>query len=226
MASERLYTGAMRLGVFDSGIGGEAIAAALRLHFPLADICTVSDTNNLPYGEKSLNELRRLTDAAIQPIIGSDVIVIACNSATTAAIDWLRQRYPQQQFIGIEPMLKPAAELTKTKVVAVCATPATLASPRYKQLRQTYTSDITVLEPDCSAWAQMIEDNAMSTETLQIQIEALLANNADVIVLGCTHYHWIKDGIVQLAGGQAVVLEPSDAIAARVSAMVGRSSRF
>lgn len=206
----------MKLGVFDSGIGGEAVAAALQSHFPEATITTVNDRAHLPYGDKSAAEIQRLTDRAIQPLLGSDVIVIACNSATTAAIDWLRQTYPQQQFIGIEPMVRPAAEQTKTGIIAVCATPATLASTRYKTLKQTYASGVVVLEPDCAQWAQMIEDNAMNEQALSAQITLLLAQNADVIVLGCTHYHWIKEDILRIANHKALVLDPSDAIANRV----------
>lgn len=210
----------MKLGVFDSGIGGEAIALALSNYFPDADITTINDAAHLPYGDKTRDEIRTLTDAAIQPLFGNDVIVIACNSATAAAIDWLREKYPHQRFIGIEPMIKPAAEQTKTGVVAVCATPATLASTRYNDLKQRYGSDMTILEPDCRSWASMIEENAMNEQILADEIHRVLDNDADIIVLGCTHYHWIKKDILELASGRALVLDPSDAIAARVKTLL------
>lgn len=206
----------MNIGVFDSGIGGEAVAASLRQQFPDATITTVNDRANLPYGDKPPEVIRRLTNTAIQPLLGNDVIVIACNSATAAAIDWLRDTYRDQPFIGLEPMVKPAAAQSKSKVIAVCATPATLASGRYHHLKQTYAANITVLEPDCRTWARMIEDNAMNEQLLESQINALLDQHADVIVLGCTHYHWIKDDIVRLANNRAAVIDPSDAIASRV----------
>lgn len=206
----------MKLSVFDSGIGGEAIAEALRREFPNADIMAVNDRAHMPYGDKTAEEIQALTDTAIQPLLGRDVIVIACNSATTAAIDFLRANYPKQKFIGIEPMIKSAAALTKTGIIAVCATPATLKSSRYQELKTKFAQHVSVLEPDCSTWAKMIEDNDVNETLIAREIEQALAQNADVIVLGCTHYHWIKDEIEQLAHSRATVLEPSEAIGRRV----------
>lgn len=208
----------MRIGVFDSGIGGEAVAQALRLQFPSAEIYTVNDKENVPYGSKTTDEITRLTDAAIQPLLlrDCDVIVIACNSATTAAIGTLRGRYPEQFFIGIEPMIKTAAMQTKTGVVAICATPATLQSARYEELKSAYGSKLVYIEPDCSDWASLIESNTIAREHIDEIVLGATAKNADVIVLGCTHYHWIKEEIRVAADGNVTVLEPSDAIGRRV----------
>ena len=212
----------MKLGVFDSGIGGEAVAAALQETFPEATIITVNDRANVPYGDKTPDEVIRLTDAAIQPLLEKqcDVIVIACNTATTAAISTLRERYPNQKFIGIEPMIKPAAEHTATETIAVCATPATLASDRYRDLLARYGKHLRVIEPDCSEWAYLIENNQLNHERIKAVIEPVIQEGADVIVLGCTHYHWIKDDIIALAQGRAEILEPSEAIGRRVSSLL------
>lgn len=212
----------MKLGVFDSGIGGEAVAAALRVTFPTADITTVNDRANVPYGEKSRADVVRLTDAAIQPLLAAacDVIILACNTATTAAIATLRARYPAQKFIGIEPMIKPAATVTTSGIIAVCATPATLASDRYRDLIATYGANLTVIEPDCHDWAHMIEHSQINHQKIADTIESVCAQGADVIVLGCTHYHWIKDDIIALTNGRAIVLEPSEAIGRRVSQLL------
>lgn len=213
----------MKLGVFDSGIGGEAVAAALRKTFPVAEILTVNDRKNVPYGDKTNDEIIRLTNTAIQPLLAAqcDVIILACNSATAAAISTLRSHYPSQKFIGIEPMIKPAAGQTKTKTIAVFATPATLASTRYKTLVRTYGQDLTIIEPDCSTWAFMIENNAINHQEIEQTVRDVCARGADVIVLGCTHYHWIKELVVEIAAGQAVVLEPSEAIGLRVKKLLG-----
>jgi len=213
----------MKLGVFDSGIGGEAVAAALRKTFPVAEILTVNDRKNVPYGDKTNDEIIRLTDTAIQPLLAAqcDVIILACNSATASAISTLRSQYPSQKFIGIEPMIKPAAGQTKTKTIAVFATPATLASTRYKTLVRTYGQDLTIIEPDCSTWAFMIENNAINHQEIEQTVRDVCARSADVIVLGCTHYHWIKELVVEIAAGQAVVLEPSEAIGLRVKKLLG-----
>lgn len=212
----------MRIGVFDSGIGGEAIAAALEKQFPASEVLVVNDRKNIPYGSKPPHEIEQLTNAAIQPLLASkcDVIIIACNTATTAAITTLRTRYPSQFFIGIEPMIKTAAKTTKTGVVAVCATPATLASGRYHELKQHFGRHLHYIEPDCSNWASLIEANQMTRQHIDSMTREVLRSNADVIVLGCTHYHWIKDEIVKAAGTNATVLEPSEAIGRRVKELL------
>jgi glutamate racemase len=212
----------MKLGVFDSGIGGEAVAASLRDYFPNAEIIVVNDKANVPYGDKTSLEIINLTDAAIQPILMAPckVIIIACNTATALAIDTLRSRYPNQLFIGIEPMLKPAALLTKSGVIGVCATPATVTSTRYKQLRSTYANALEIIEPDCRTWARMIEDNTLNHLEITQTINELCEKGADVIVLGCTHYHWIKKLISDIAEGRAVILEPSEAIGRRVAGLL------
>lgn len=208
----------MKLGVFDSGIGGQAVAAALSTAFPQATVLVVNDRKNVPYGDKSPQEIIRLTDAAIQPLLREhcDVIVIACNTATAVAIKHLRDHYPQQAFIGIEPMIKTAASLTKSNTVAVCATPATLASSRYKQLIVSHAQHLTILEPDCSEWAYMIEHNQLNKQHVTTVIQDSCSQGADVIVLGCTHYHWIKELILQIVPPSVHVIEPSEAIAARI----------
>ncbi|MGB3024130.1 MAG: aspartate/glutamate racemase family protein [Candidatus Saccharimonadales bacterium] len=213
----------MKIGIFDSGIGGEAVARDLKVHFPEATIVSVSDRANLPYGSKTPEHIIALTDAALQPLFVArcDVIVIACNTATTNALPALRQRYPSQQFIGIEPMVKTAASLTKTHTIAVCATPATLASDRYHSLKAEYAHALTVCEPDCSSWASMIENNTVNEAIIHSTIESVIAEGADVIVLGCTHYHWIKSLIESIADNHACVIEPTDSIARRITQLVG-----
>jgi len=216
----------MKLGVFDSGIGGEAVAAALRHTFPSAAIHTVNDRAHVPYGNKSPREVIRLTNAAIQPLLAekSDVIILACNTATALAIEWLRDRYPTQKFIGIEPMIKTAASLTKNKIIAVCATPATLTSNRYAELVRTYGADLCIIEPDCNQWAYRIENNQLNHAHVKQIIDDACHQGADVIVLGCTHYHWIKELVIALADGRATVIEPSEAIGRRVQQLLAMSA--
>ena len=212
----------MKLGVFDSGIGGEAVAVALQKTFPEAEIITVNDHDNVPYGEKSKNAVIALTDAAIQPLLKAqcDVIILACNTATALAIEQLRREYPHQKFIGIEPMIKTAAAATKTGTIAVCATRATLGSMRYSELMERYGKGLKVIEPDCSQWAYWIEHNQLNHDHVKEIIDNVCNSDADVIVLGCTHYHWIKEDIIALADGRAVVLEPSEAIGRQVTALL------
>lgn len=208
----------MKLGVFDSGIGGEAVAESLKKEFPTAQIITVNDRDNVPYGDKTPADVIHLTMAAIQPLLDADcdIIIIACNTATTIAIEHLRIVFPGQKFIGLEPMVKPAAHLTKSHTIAVCATPATLTSQRYTNLLKKYALHLEILEPDCSQWAYWIENNSINRQHIESTINDVCARGADVIVLACTHYHWIKELIADIADGRAVVIEPSEAIARRV----------
>lgn len=217
----------MKLGIFDSGIGGEAVATALRETFPDAQIDTVNDRTHIPYGDKTPSQVREFTEIAIRPFLDDsyDVIILACNTATAIAIDYLRRAHPNQKFIGIEPMIKTAASLTKTRTIAVCATPGTLASNRYKQLVATYGTHLDIIEPDCSDWAYLIENNQLNRLDIEATINQLCRHDADVIVLGCTHYHWIKSLINELVDGRAVVIEPSEAIGRRVVQLLELSSK-
>ena len=219
---EPYYTTYMKLGVFDSGIGGKAVAEFLQRQFPAADVIRVDDHRHVPYGDKPLDTVRTLTDAAIQPLLsaGCDIIVLACNTATAASIEFLRAKYPNQKFIGLEPMIKPASEQTKTGVIAICATPATLSSERYGNLKRTYGNRLTILEPDCSEWARLIEDSRINEAQIRRTIEDLLARRADVIVLGCTHYHWIRALIEDVVADRDTILDPSLAITARIKQLL------
>lgn len=208
----------MQIGVFDSGIGGEAVAARLRELLPQAQVITAHDHGNVPYGSRSEDEVYRLTKRAIQPLLQShcEAIVLACNTATAAAIDRLRSDYPSTAFVGLEPMVKPASTMSDSKTIVVCATPATLRSQRYQRLKTDWASEITVLEPDCSVWATTIESGRPDEVDLEPVVSAVEQQAADVVVLACTHYHWIKAQVELAVGPQVRVLEPSDAIAAQI----------
>lgn len=212
----------MRIGVFDSGIGGEAVARKLQDLLPDAEIMSVNDHDHVPYGTKTPDEIITLTTAAIQPLISKscDAIVIACNTATTVAIRSLRQTYPATNFIGIEPMIKPAATMTKTGSIAVFATPQTLLSPRYHELKHTWAKNINVIEPDCHDWAELIENGKSNDIPVERTIATLVDKNVDVVVLGCTHYHRIKERIADAAGQHVTILEPTDAIAGRIKSLL------
>lgn len=208
----------MRLGVFDSGIGGQAVAERLAELLPDAEIISINDHDNVPYGDRLTQDIIELSDSAMQPLFDAkcDAIIIACNTVTTVAIHILRARYPGVIFIGIEPMVKPAASLTKTKTIAVLATPATLKSDQYAQLKRLWAADITVIEPDCSAWAALIESGHTQHIPIENTVSELIRQQADVIVLACTHFHWLKKRAEDAAGSRATVLEPSDAISDRI----------
>lgn len=212
------YRTCVKIGVFDSGIGGAAVAARLRELLPAATVTTAHDHDNVPYGSRTPAEVYRLTRQAIQPLltVGTDVIVLACNTATAEAIDQLRRDYPRTPFVGLEPMVKPASVLTRSGTVLVCATPATLASERYQRLKSTWAAEVRIVEPDCADWAAAVERGEADTIDLGPLKQLADDESADVVVLGCTHYHWLKPRVEDAVGPQITVLEPSDAVAAQI----------
>lgn len=197
-----------RIGVFDSGVGGLSVARAIEKALPSSVVTFTNDVKNVPYGTKSPDELYSLTLPILNKLSKScDVIVVACNTVSTTIIEKLRTALPVP-LVAMEPMIKPAAAQTKTGVIAVCATPATLASRRYKWLKDQYAKGVKVLEPDCSDWAAMIENSQVDRQKITERIDAVCQQNADVIVLGCTHYHWIEELIKEIVGVRAAVLQP------------------
>jgi glutamate racemase len=215
-----------KIGVFDSGIGGLSVKKAVERALPEAEVLFRSDREHMPYGDKSPQEVLGYAVPILEDLVreGCEVIVIACNTVTTTLITELREQITVP-LVGIEPMVKPAAEQTKTGIIAVCATPATLASKRYAWLKGTYAQGVKVIEPDCSRWAYMIEHNEVNQAALAKQIDEVCAAGADVIVLGCTHYHWIQELIQAMTKGRAVVIQPKEAIGEQVKTVLETITR-
>lgn len=207
----------MKIGVFDSGIGGLSVVRAIQYAVPDAEVIFRNDSANVPYGSKSNAEIYELCRPIFDQLIvdGCEVIVVACNTVTTNLIQKLRADL-LVPLIGMEPMVKPAADLSTTKVIAVCATPRTLKSKRYAWLKEEYAQGVTVLEPNCSDWSAMIESNRIDHEKIRDIVEDVIAKGADIIVLGCTHYHWIEAEIHKLANGRARVLQPEVPVIAQL----------
>jgi glutamate racemase len=199
----------VKIGVFDSGVGGLSVAKAIRHALPEYEVIYRDDSEHVPYGTRGIEEIYNFTKPILKGMVeeGCNVIVIACNTVTTNLIGRLRREI-DVPLIGMEPMVKPAAGATKTGVIAICATPRTLASNRYKYLKEEYAKGIKVLEPDCSDWAFMIEVDIPDREKIAKIVKDICDKGADQIVLGCTHYHWIEDEIKKLAKGKASVLQP------------------
>ncbi|HET9721485.1 MAG TPA: aspartate/glutamate racemase family protein [Candidatus Saccharimonadales bacterium] len=199
----------IKVGVFDSGVGGAHVAHSIEKAIPGVKIVLKEDKAHLPYGNRDIEEIYSFIKPIFQEFIdeGCQVVVVACNTVTTNLIGRLRQEFPIL-MVGMEPMVKPAAKKTRSKIIGVCATPRTLSSERYKWLKETYAQKVKVLEPDCGDWALMIEGNTLDREIVAKTIENLIAAGADEIVLGCTHYHWIEAIIKDIASGRAEVIHP------------------
>jgi glutamate racemase len=204
----------MKIGVFDSGIGGLSVARAIEKAMPETEVRFVHDSpEHFPYATKSPDEIYSYIVPIFQQLVDErcDAIVVACNTVSTTLITRLRGAFAVP-LVAVEPMVKPAAALTKSGMICVCATPTTLASPRYAWLKDTYGQACKFIEPDCADWSALIEHNQMNESRLRREIEPALAAGADVIVLGCTHYHWIEQEIKSLVAGRAQVLQPEQPV--------------
>lgn len=199
----------IKIGVFDSGVGGQSVINAINQEIPGLEIVYKDDKAHVPYGSRGVAEIHELVRPIFREFIneGCQAIVVACNTVTTNLIEGLRQEF-DIPMVGMEPAVKPAAQQTSSGVIAVCATPRTLSSKRYEWLKENYAEGIEVLEPDCSDWALMIEENGVEREKVAKTIEDVISKKADVIVLGCTHYHWIEELIREIASGRAAVIQP------------------
>ncbi len=204
------------IGVFDSGVGGLSFVNAIKTALPDNPVIYVEDKDNIPYGSKTKKQLSKLVTPIIKDLAKKcDLIVVACNTVSTLLIEELREKV-NIPLIAVEPMVKPAAVLSKTGIIAVCATPATLGSPRYRWLKNNYAKGVKVIEPDCSTWSTLIESNKTDQLEIENEVKEVLDAKADVIVLGCTHYHWIEEEIRGCAKGRAKVLQPEQAVISQV----------
>jgi glutamate racemase len=194
------------IGVFDSGIGGLSVLRHIHTHLPNEALLYFADSGFAPYGGKPEEVIvsRTLTIATFLIQQGAKGLVVACNTATAAAINVLRQHYPSLPVVGVEPGLKPATTLTKTGTVGVLATERTLASSKFRLLQEQLTAatGTRFLLQACSGLADQIEkgelDSVATTEMLERYIKPLLAQNADTLVLGCTHYPFVEPLIRQI----------------------------
>jgi glutamate racemase len=213
----------IKIGVFDSGVGGQSVVSAIKKNLPQLDIVYKDDKKHVPYGNRSIKEIYSFVKPIFQSFVdeGCKLIVIACNTVTTNLMDQLKKDF-SVPMIGMEPLVKEAATSTKTGVIAVCATPRTLESKRYNWLKKQYAQRIKVLEPNCSDWAYMVEHNRVNREKIAKIIEDSVVAGADRIVLGCTHYHWIKDLIQATANGRAEVIQPEQSVIRQLKKAISR----
>ena len=209
-----------KIGVFDSGRGGRYIADRLQQLLPQYEYVVVNDSMHVPYGTRKREEIISLTDRAIQPLLGQcPIIVIACNTVTTAAIQVLRARYPTTKFVGLEPMIKPASVLSRTDHITMLATPYTLASSRYQDLKLQYAPQLIIDEPVTGDWPLLIEAGTADVISLNA-VKKSCESGSDVIVLGCTHYLALIDRLRATLPDDVMVLEPSEAIARQVQRLL------
>ena len=210
-----------KIGIFDSGAGGLSVFREIRKVLPAEQYIYYSDSANCPYGEKTvefiIDRCRQITEFLLSK--GAEIIVVACNTATAAAIKTLREEYPVR-FIGMEPAIKPAAQITQSGTVGVLATTGTLRSEKYLRHKEKYASHIQIVEHVGDGFVELVENGITSGPEVEAvvsrSLKPLLDAGADTIVLGCTHYPFLSDVIIGLAGPERRLIDPAPAIAKRL----------
>ncbi|MGD8554680.1 MAG: glutamate racemase [Anaerolineales bacterium] len=232
-AAARSNLGAMRqrpCGIFDSGVGGLSILHQIQLQLPNEALLYFADQAHVPYGDRSLEEIRSFSEAITRFLLeqGAKLIVVACNTASAAALHHLRAAFPEIPFVGMEPALKPAVSQTKTGTVGLLATPATLQGKLLASVMERFATGIRVLEQPLSGMVEQIEagdiDGPETRAILERALQPLLAQNADTLVLACTHYPFLIPLIAEIAGPGVQVIDPSPAIARQTSRLLQQRS--
>ena len=209
------------IGVFDSGVGGLSVVRALVQQLPGEALLYVADAAHCPYGARSKHEIRALSAGISRFLLsqGAKVIVVACNTASAAALAHLRETFPDTRFVGMVPPVKPAAQMTRTGVVGVLATPVTFHGRLYGDVVEHFGEGVRVLSTTCAGLVEQVEagdlDGPETIRLLQACVEPLIRAGADTLVLGCTHYPFLIPALRRLVGNEVTLVEPSEAIAAQ-----------
>lgn len=203
------------IGFFDSGVGGLSVMKKSIELMPNENYIYYGDSKNSPYGVKSSEEVSKLTFEAVQFLVdkGCKAIVVACNTATSAAIVKLREAYKNVPIIGIEPALKPAAESNKKGKIVVMATPMTLSEKKFKMLMDKYNDTKEIVALPCAGLVEFIEKGILEGDKLhkylQEKLMPLDISSLATIVLGCTHYPFVKNEIQKIAGEKVNIIDGS-----------------
>ena len=210
------------IGIFDSGVGGISVLRAIREQMPEENVIYVGDQGHIPYGPRPMEQIRAFSEAITNFLLAHQarIVVVACNTASAAALTYLREKFPQVPFVGMEPAVKPAAEQTLTGKVGVLATPATFQGALYASVVERFANGVELFQNTCNGLVQEIEHgNLAGDETRRILEDALLPmldNKIDTVVLGCTHYPFVIPLIQQIVGENVRVIDPAPSVARQV----------
>lgn len=216
----------IKIGVFDSGVGGLSVLRAIHKLMPELEIFYFADQAHVPYGRRQMTEIRAFSQQITSFLLskGIDLLVVACNTASAAALKFLRQQFPDLPIVGMEPAVKPASELSRTRAVGVLATPATFQGELYQSLVHKYGEKLDIYQDTCAGLVEQIETGNLTGEETHIILEyalnPMLEKHVDTVVLGCTHYPFVINEIRSIAGKNVQVIDPSPAIARRVKSLL------
>jgi glutamate racemase len=207
------------IGVFDSGVGGLSVLRAIQKELPGEKLVYLADQANVPYGSRSLEIVQRFSEANTRFLLGfhAKIIVVACNTASAAALQWLRQEFSDVPFVGMEPAVKPAAAISQSGVVGVLATPATFQGALYASVVERFARGVRLLQGTCPGLVSQIEtgelDSAATRQILEKALAPMQQSDVDTIVLGCTHYPFVIPLIEEIVGDGVRVIDPAPAVA-------------
>ena len=216
------------IGVFDSGLGGLTVWREVRRALPAESLVYLGDGKNCPYGSRPREEVRRLADEAVAFLVaqGCKLVVVACNTATAAAIDFLREKYAPMPIVGMEPAVKPACLATRSGVVGVLATERSLDGELFRRTAARYGDGVDLVTAPGRGFVELVENDLEATPEAETAVRAavaeMLAHGADQIVLGCTHYPFLTPVMERIVDGRAAIVDPSPAVARRVGQLLDR----
>lgn len=217
------------IGIFDSGVGGLSVLREIRKQIPAQDVIFFADQAHVPYGSRPLEQVRDFSRSITEFLLtrGAGLIVVACNTASAAALKMLRTQYEQINFVGMEPAVKPAAEQTKTGTVGILATPATFQGALYASVVERFANGVQILQDTCPGLVAQIEkgdlDGPATRRILENALLPMLARHIDTVVLGCTHYPFVIPLIQQIAGPGVRVIDPAPAVARQTGRMLAET---
>lgn len=216
------------IGIFDSGIGGTSIWKEIQKLLPNESTIYLADSKNAPYGEKSEEQILQLSLKNTELLLekGSKIIVVACNTATTNAIDYLRHNY-NVPFIGIEPPIKPAALQSKSKSVGILATKGTLSSSLFHSTSENHASGIKIIEQEGTGLVPLIESGKVNSDEtkmlLRTYLKPMLEKGIDYLVLGCTHYPYLIPVLKDILPANVQIIDSGEAVALQTKAVLEKT---
>ena len=217
------------IGIFDSGVGGTSIWKEIHNLIPNENTIYLADSKYAPYGPKGKERIIELSIKNTEFLLKKDckLIVVACNTATTNAIDYLRKHY-DIPFIGIEPAIKPAALQSKTKSVGILATKGTLSSELFAKTSNLFSSGINVIEQNGEGIVELIENGKLDTDEmkslLKLYLQPMIEANIDHLVLGCTHYPYLIPQLLQLVPNHVKIIDSGEAVARQTKSVLSQNN--
>ncbi len=214
------------IGVFDSGVGGLSVLREIRALMPNENMIYFGDQKHVPYGPRPMEQIQSFSEGITRFLLkgNAKIIVVACNTASAAALKYLRATFPDVQFVGMEPAVKPAAEKTQTGRVGVLATPATFQGALYASVVERFANGVELFQSACPGLVNQIEKGELDTPATRAILEnallPMLEKNIDTVVLGCTHYPFVMPLIQQIAGENVRVIDPAPAVAKQVKRLL------